>query len=201
VIKNIVFDMGGVLVDYNPIRSVANHFAPEDRAAVLENIYYSKEWSAMDRGDYSVEEALGMMLSRLPERLHAEARKMVLERETEMPPIDAMYPIVKTLKNDGYKIYLLSNCPDWFDDFKKSVPAFAFFDGFIISAYYNEIKPDEKIYQILFKEFSIKPEESFFIDDSEANIKTAERLGMKAHCFADRDFDRLKQNMRDHNIL
>lgn len=193
--------MGGVLIDFDPVRSVSNHFAPEDRDAVLANTFRSKEWALMDKGDLSVEEALNKMNSRLPERLHAEVRKMVIERETEMPPINEMYPVVKALKENGYKIYLLSNCPDWFDDFKKSVPAFAFFDGFIISARYNEIKPSEKIYRILFDEFSMIPEECFFIDDSQTNVDMAEYVGMEAHCFGDRDIERLKQDMRNNNIV
>lgn len=193
--------MGGVLIDFDPVRSVSNHFAPEDRDAVLANTFRSKEWALMDKGDLSVEEALNKMNSRLPERLHAEVRKMVIERETEMPPINEMYPVVKALKENGYTIYLLSNCPDWFDDFKKSVPAFAFFDGFIISARYNEIKPAEKIYRILFDEFSLIPEECFFIDDSQTNVDMAEYVGMKAYCFGDRDIERLKQDMRNNNIV
>lgn len=81
MIKNIIFDMGGVLIDFDPVRSVSNHFAPEDRDAVLANTFRSKEWALMDKGDLSVEEALNKMNSRLPERLHAEVRKMVIERE------------------------------------------------------------------------------------------------------------------------
>lgn len=192
--------MGGVLIDFDPIRSVTNHFAPEDRNTVLVNTFRSKEWALMDKGDLSVEEAIEKMNSRLPERLHDEVRKMVIEREVEMPPINEMYPVVKALKENGYKIYLLSNCPDWFDDFKKSVPAFAFFDGFIISAYYNEIKPEENIYKALFNEFSLNPEECFFIDDMQANIDTARRLGMNTHCFSDRDLEKLKQDMRNYKI-
>lgn len=192
--------MGGVLIDFDPIRSVASHFAPEYRETVLNNVFRSDEWRAMDKGTYTVEEALERMTARLPRELRSEVRKTVLEREAEMPPINKMYPIVEALKKNGYKIYLLSNCPGWFDDFKKSVPAFAFFDGFIISAYYNEVKPDEKIYRILFREFSLEPEECFFIDDVQANVNTAKRLGMNTHCFADRNFERLKNEMRKNNI-
>ena len=200
MIKNIVFDMGGVIIDFNPERSLKNHFAPEYRDAVRESVFLSPEWKKMDKGEISVEQAIEIMTSRLPQSLNTEVVKMVLEREAEMPPIDEMYPIVSSLKENGYGIYLLSNCPDWFDDFKKSVPAFTFFDGFIISADYNEIKPEEKIYRILFEKYSLKPEECFFIDDMQANIDTAVRLGMVAHCFADRDFERLKTVMRKNKI-
>lgn len=200
MIKNIVFDMGGVIIDFNPERSLKNHFAPEYRDAVRESVFLSPEWKKMDKGEISVEQAIEIMTSRLPQDLHTEVRKTVLEREAEMPPIDEMYPIVSSLKENGYGIYLLSNCPDWFDDFKKSVPAFTFFDGFIISADYNEIKPNERLYRILFEKYSLKPEECFFIDDMQANIDTAVRLGMTAHCFADRDFERLKNVMRKNKI-
>ena len=200
MIKTIVFDMGGVIIDFNPERSLKNHFAPEYRDDVRESVFLSPEWKKMDKGEISVEQAIEIMTSRLPQSLNTEVVKMVLEREAEMPPIDEMYPIVSSLKENGYGIYLLSNCPDWFDDFKKSVPAFTFFDGFIISADYNEIKPNEKIYRILFEKYSLKPEECFFIDDMQANIDTAVRLGMVAHCFADRDFERLKTVMRKNKI-
>lgn len=200
MIKNIVFDMGGVLIDFNPARSLKNHFVPEYRELVNQNVFRSKEWALMDKGTYSVEDALKIMCSRLPDSLHSEVRKMVLDREAEMPPIDGMLPIVKKLKENGYRLYLLSNCPDWFTDFKKSVPAFTYFDGFIVSAFYNEVKPDEEIYKILFREFSLTPDECFFIDDTQANIETAKRLGMEAFCFADRDFEKLKASMQNNNI-
>ena len=199
-IKNIVFDMGGVLVDFDAKRSLATHFAPEYHALINEKTFASPEWKLMDKGDYEVEEAIEIMCRDIPREFHDEVKKMILDHEGEMPPIEGMYPIVKALKENGYNIYLLSNCPAWFDDFKKSVPAFDFFDGFISSAKYNLIKPGNEIYEVLFREFDILPEESFFIDDSPANIEAAKNLGMPGHCFDDKNFDRLTDAMRNADI-
>lgn len=199
-VKNIVFDMGGVLIDFDPVRSVANHFENCYHDAVMENTFRSPEWQLMDKGTLNVDDALTVMCSRLPVELHAQVREMVLEREKEMPPISGMYPIVKALKENGYKIYLLSNCPAWFDSFKKSVPAFDFFDGFIISALYNQIKPDEEIYHTLLNEFSLKSDECFFIDDSPANIEAAKKLKMHTYCFKDKNFEELKSAMRKNGV-
>ena len=107
---------------------------------------------------------------------------------------------VKELKEKGYKIYLLSNCPSWFDEFKKSVPAFDFFDGFIISAKYNLIKPGKEIFDVLFNEFSLKAEECFFIDDSPANVTTANEIGMTAHCFSKHEISKLIDALHNADI-
>lgn len=199
-ITTIVFDMGGVLVDFDAKRSLATHFAPEYHELINEKTFASHTWKLMDKGDFEVEEAIEIMCREIPVELHKEVSKMILDHEGEMPPIKEMYPIVKSLKENGYNIYLLSNCPGWFDDFKKSVPAFDFFDGFIISAKYNLIKPEKEIYEVLFREFSLAPEECFFIDDSPANIATARELGMYGHCFNDKDTDKLTAAFRNAGI-
>lgn len=191
-VKNIVFDFGGVLVDFKPERSLENHFSEEYRELVKKHTFESKEWQEMDRGTYPTEEAVRIMCSHLPEKLRQEAAKMILDREREMPPIEEMYPVVKALHRNGYKIYLLSNCPVWLYEFKEHIPAFKFFDGLIVSAEYRQIKPEEPIYHTLFEKFGLNPSECFFIDDSLRNIETGIRVGMKAHCFADRNIDRLK---------
>lgn len=199
-IKNIIFDMGGVLADFDPDRSVRNHFPEHLRQTVKENTFLSDEWREMDRGTYDVETAVGMMCSRLAPELHDEVKRMVFDRETEMPAIEKTYPIVERLHENGYKIYLLSNCPMWFYEFKESIPAFRFFDGFIVSAEYNQIKPDEELYRITFDKFNLIPSECFFIDDSPMNVETGKRVGMKAHCFADKDIDKLKSALKNEGV-
>lgn len=183
-ITTIVFDMGGVLVDFDAKRSLSTHFDPNLHELINEKTFASETWKLMDKGDFEVEEAIEIMCRDIPCELHAEVKNMILDHEGEMPPIGEMYGIVKKLRENGYKIYLLSNCPMWFYDFKKSVPAFQFFDGFIVSAKYNLIKPGEEIYKVLFNEFSLDASECFFIDDSPLNIETAKRLGMAGHCFS-----------------
>lgn len=199
-VKNIVFDFGGVVVDFNPDRSLKNHFPKELHDTVNNAFFESKEWKEMDRGTYEVEEAVRIMCSHLPEELRSEAAKMVFDRKTEMPPIEEMYSVVEALHNNGYKIYMLSNCPMWFPEFKKDVPVFNFFDGFVISAEYGQIKPEEPIFRTLFEKFSLIPSECFFIDDMQANIDTGKRLGMKTHCFADRNIESLKNALRAEGV-
>lgn len=199
-ITTIVFDMGGVLVDFDAKRSLATHFAPEYHELINEKTFASETWKLMDKGDFEVEEAIEIMCREIPAELHDEVSRMILDHEGEMPPIEEMYSIVKTLKENGYKIYLLSNCPSWFDEFKKSVPAFEFFDGFIVSARYNLIKPGKEIFNVLFKEFSLNAEECFFIDDSPANVATANEIGMTAHCFSKHEISKLIDALRNADI-
>lgn len=199
-ITTIVFDMGGVLVDFDAKRSLTTHFAPGYHELINEKTFASETWKLMDKGDFEVEEAIEIMCREIPAELHDEVSRMILDHEGEMPPIEEMYSIVKTLKENGYKIYLLSNCPSWFDEFKKSVPAFEFFDGFIISARYNLIKPGKEIFNVLFKEFSLNAEECFFIDDSPANVATANEIGMTAHCFSKHEISKLIDALHNADI-
>ncbi len=200
-IKAIVFDLGGVLFDFNPRKSLMRHFDPKYHAIINEKVYASAEWKLMDKGIYGVDEAIDIMCKDLPTDFHPKIKKMITDRDNEMPPITEMHSLVKALKSNGYSIYLLSNCPIWFNEFKKIKPVFDFFDGFIISAEYNLIKPEKEIYEVLFEKFSLEPSECFFIDDSPANIAAAAELGMYGHCFEDRKIEKLKIALKNHGII
>lgn len=200
-IKNIVFDLGGVLIDFNEQRMLNDNIPASLHSAVSAATFHSNEWKMMDSGELEVEEAVDKMLLSLPEEIHPNVRSMIIDREVQMPPISGMTAIIDALYEKGYKLYVLSNCAKWLHDFLgKSVPSGDKFSGLIVSADYGIIKPDEGIYNILFSTYSLEAEECFFIDDSPANIETARKLGMTAHCFKDRDFAQLKKDMADSGI-
>lgn len=184
MIKHVIFDMGGVLVDFNPTRSLKKLFTrKEDIDLLLKEIFEGPDWAKLDRGTLRVEQAVDRACERLPARLHASVRHLLENWADEMLPIDEMLPLVQEIKNHGYGIYLLSNAPLNFHTYRDKIPAFAYFDGFIVSANYLTVKPEPEIYNILFNTFSLNPAECFFIDDIPVNIEGAAAVGMKGHCF------------------
>jgi len=176
--------MGGVLVDFNPSVSLRKYFTDEkDIMLLLEQVFKGTDWAELDRGTLTVDEAVERACARIPVRLHAGLRRMLENWADEMPPFNDMLPLVQELKNNGYGIYLLSNAPLNFGTYRDRIPAFALFDGFIVSSDHLCLKPEPKIYEILFKTFSLDPDECFFIDDLPVNIEGAAAMGMKGHCF------------------
>lgn len=200
LIKNIIFDMGGVLVKFNPDEMIKRNIEPEYHSAVMNCVFLSEYWRLMDKGEISVDDALEKMLASLPAHIHQNVRSMVLEREREMPPIKGITPIIKALYSNGYRLFVLSNCPDWFHDFIHTIPCIELFEGFVVSADYHISKPDLRIYKILTDKYKLKAEECLFIDDSPQNTAAAESLGMKTVCFNNQDFDFLNSKLSEYGV-
>lgn len=202
MVKNIIFDMGGVLLDFNPSASLKKHFTNEnDIDLLLKEVFTNADWADLDRGTLTVEEAVDRACERLPERLHSPIRFLMENWAEEMAPFEKMYPLVETLKNKGYGIYLLSNAPLNFHTYRHRIPGVAFFDGFIISSDWLVLKPERRIYEILFEQFSLAPEECYFVDDLRVNIEGAAAAGMNGHCFDHGDVNILWEALRQEGIL
>ena len=195
MIKNIVFDMGKVLVGYDTMRVCRQYMEDEeDRELVCTAVFVSPEWLLLDMGVISEEEALDRICKRLPVRLHEKAR-LCMEHWPDycMWPIEGMEEIIKNLKGKGYGIYLCSNASMRLPKlYKKVIPGIEYFDGVIFSASVKCIKPQRQIYEILFSRFGLKPEECFFVDDMQLNIDGARECGMDGYCFDDGDIEKLK---------
>ncbi len=196
MIKNIVFDMGKVLVAYEA-DAVARHFIEDEkeRKEVCTSVFVSPEWLMLDMGVIAEEDALKKMQSRLSSEHAKEMARLCMEHwhEYNMWPIKEMGELVRLLKKRGFGIYLCSNASlRLLECYKQVIPAIDCFDGILFSAEEQCIKPQKEIYLKLFERFSLKPEECFFIDDLDLNIEGAKKCKMDGYCFADGDVQRLK---------
>lgn len=196
MIKNIVFDMGNVIIRFDPeLFMVRLGLAEEDRKLLKRELFVSLEWSRMDRGSLTDEEAAEIVCRRVPERLHDAVRRLVGMWDRPILPVEGMYELVEELKDMGYGIYLLSNASFRQHDYWPRVPASKFFDGTLISADVKLVKPQPEIYRLLCDKFSLVPEECVFIDDSTSNAEGAYFCGINALVFhGDAHEMRLKLN-------
>lgn len=188
MIKNVVFDMGKVLVAYDGDR-VGRRFIPdeEERKAVMTSVFVSPEWLLLDMGVITEKEALLRMQDRL-ETDHAKAMaELCLSHwhEYNMWPIEGMKELIEELKGLGYGIYLCSNASLRLLECQQVIPGIELFDGVLFSAQVKCIKPQKEMYYHLFHRFQLKPEECFFIDDLPGNIEGAKACGMEGYCFND----------------
>lgn len=184
MIKNIVFDMGNVLLWFDRDRFLdAVGAEGEDRKILMNNVYLSVEWARMDRGSMTEAEAAASMCTHVPERLHEKVHLLVDQWDRPIYPVEGMAQLVRDLKTAGYGIYLLSNASYRQHEYWPRVPGSKFFDGTLISADVKLVKPGREIYDLLCSKFSLKPEECVFIDDSAANIEGAEVAGMRGIVF------------------
>lgn len=182
MIRNIVFDMGNVLLDFRTLEA-AEAFTDtrEDARLLLRETIESAPWISIDRGGDG-ECAFQEMLRNLPERLHDNARRL-MERWDEWLFPTPVNGLAMELKEKGYGIYLLSNTSQRFERFSSKAPAIAEMDGMILSWKEGLLKPDPAIYRVLFARYGLRAEECFFIDDAPLNIECARHLGMEGFCY------------------
>ena len=158
-------------------------------------LFFAEEWVLLDRGTITEEEALRRVQKRLPDERTREMARLCLAHwhEFNIEPKPGMRELVMQIKEAGCAVYLCSNASHRLRVFEKEIPGIEYFDGVLVSAEEKMLKPEPEIFRRLFEKFSILPEESFFIDDIQANIDGAAACGMKGYCFADGDVDVYKR--------
>ncbi len=201
MIKNIIFDMGGVLIDYNPEKTMYSLFDKETADILLKEIFRNQVWNDKDRGIITPDEIMEQKRTAIPAEVYDKTNEMVHNLYPYMKPFEAMYDFIVELKNMGYGIYLLSNASADFYERKSGIPALSLFDGYLISADYKLLKPEKEIYEALYEKFSLKPDECYFIDDVPINIEGAKATGMAGHCYSHGNIEILKQEMRNLKII
>ncbi len=179
MIKNIIFDLGNVLISWKPEEYLINNgFTQKSRETILSEVFRSPEWLALDDGQITLDEAVKRIASR--SSLNRGEIYAVFDLRTKILfPLEGNVRMLPGLKKEGFKLYYLSNFPeDIFDEVEARYDFFRFFSGGLISARAKVSKPDERIYRKLLETYSLLPEECLFIDDTHANAISAETLGI-----------------------
>lgn len=199
-IKNIIFDFGGVVMDWNPRYFFKDHFNDDDKMEhFLKNIA-TAEWNAeQDRGR-SLAEGTEIQVAKHPEweneiRAYYDNWTMMLKSD-----IPHNVEVLRKLEHSKYNLFGLTNwSAETFPYALENYDFFKIFEGkIVVSGTEKLIKPDPTIWEVLLKRYQIKAEESVFIDDNAKNIEVAKSLGFICiHIKEDTD---LEKEMRDLGI-
>ncbi len=186
MIKNIIFDVGKVLVSYDPDGYMESlGFDEETRAAVNGAMFNNKLWDVSDQGLYSIAECLDKFIAEAPayetqiRQAHATVGKAI-----ELYPYAMDW--LKALKERGYKLYVLSNYSEhMMNQTKEKLKFLSLVDGAVFSYECKLMKPSGKMYEHLCQKYSLNCSECVFVDDRLENVEGAQRSGIVAVHFKD----------------
>lgn len=181
MIKNVILDMGNVLLDYNP-EFVLERFcsSEEEKNIIRRELFEGPEWAMGDRGEIRDKDRYDYVKERVP-REHWEALKRCAnEWAVCMVPLPGAKDFCEFVKQKRYGIYVLSNASDLFYEYFLNFSPLDYFDGVVVSVDVHITKPDRGIYRYLLEKYHLKAEECLFIDDRADNVEGARKVGMQA---------------------
>ena len=200
MIKNVVFDMGNVLLEWNPEKIIARFVDEPERIQKLKEAVFEQElWSKLDSGEVNEDDVREKAKTILPEEYHEDIDEILDNWFYCLPVISETSTLVKYLHAKGYGVYLLSNANNKFREVKRDLHCLKYMDGYLASYEVGCVKPNPEIYQMFFEKFGLVPEECLFIDDLRANCDGAERAGMTAYCY-DGDYEKLVAYLKENGI-
>ena len=177
MIKNIIFDIGKVLVHFDwEDYLAAFQFPKEETEAIANTMFLSPNWNLVDEGRLSYDDVEQIFMDSCP--AYADDIRLVF---AHFGDCITRFPYtrhwISSLKQEGCRIYYLSNYGEYTYRYTKSDLDFLdLMDGGLMSYEIQCLKPDFAIYESLFRKYQLKPEECVFIDDNAANIEAAARL-------------------------
>ncbi len=203
MIKNIIFDCGRVIMQYDE-RYISSFFVETKNAEDIELLatvaMARKYWNAFDEGTLTEEVYLREVKKELPERLHGAVEKLSAKWTSHMPPVPGIEEVIRELHEKGIKLYLLSNFNKRLRNEQHLAPSLRFFDGLVISGEINMVKPNREIYEYLLAKYGLAPTECIFVDDNSGNIEAGEKSGIKGYLF-DGDAEKLREYFKEEGIL
>ncbi|KLV07851.1 MULTISPECIES: HAD family hydrolase [Photobacterium] len=184
MIRNVIFDFGAVLFEWNPRKIVATFTDDTDeQERLLNHVIHHPDWLALDRGTMLMAEAQHKFASRsgLDE---SRIEDFIEHIQTSLTLIDESYQLVQQVITMGFNAYFLTNmCSAFFEKLNEKHGLYALFDGGLVSGKELLIKPEPEIFELLVQRFNLEPSESLFIDDHPANLTSASQLGFQVYQF------------------
>jgi HAD superfamily hydrolase (TIGR01509 family) len=181
MIRNVIFDAGGVLLEWNPPRVIAQLYPdPAVQAEIRQYIFEHPDWHEFDRGTITADNA-PEHFAKLSGRTTDEVRELLRATAESLQPIAGTIQLLEDLAAAGVHLYLLSNMPE--STFNVLVQRHGFFSHFkhlVISGKILLLKPEAAIYKHLVDTTGIIPSESVFIDDLTRNVIAARESGLHA---------------------
>ena len=179
-----VFDLGGVLLDWQPELLVARLCAPEERALVLQQVLTHTDWLRLDRGTLTVSAAIDAASARtgLPRERIAT---LFEEVPAALAPKPSSVALLERVCARGHDAYCLSNMPRYALARIRTHSFWGLFTGAVISSRCGMVKPEQRIYRWLLQTHGIDPARAFFVDDRAENIAAARAVGIAGHTFED----------------
>ncbi len=205
MIKNIIFDIGNVIAYYN-MNEAIKMFAKneEDEKFLYDNVYQSPEWigsALIDSGFLSYEDIATIICDRTNHVKDELITNFLVNHLKGFRINQDIVDLIKKLKTNGYKVYILSNTNQRAIDYLSSLSNFiSIADGHVFSFENHSLKPHVGIYNELINKYNLNPEESMFIDDVEENMKTANKLGIKGRFVLKDDYNSVISSLKEQGI-
>lgn len=183
MLKNAVFDIGGVLTVFDPNDYLSPFGIEPEKAEVLNKaIFQSPHWKDYMIGKINKQQFKSLVCLENP-GLKKEIENVLADENTHklLPPLSSGIEFLKSCKRAGLKIYILSNIVEASLEYFKSSfkDVTSILDGGVYSCEVGMRKPDENIYKLLLNKFGLVPEETVFFDDSQRNIDAACKIGIE----------------------
>ncbi len=180
MIKNIIFDVGEVLIGYRWPALLMGWGLSYDQAKEIHDIvFHDPLWAKLDAGAVELEEVLQVYCGAHPDKAQI-IRDFILSQNQMCQPRPKVWELLPALKEKGYRLFILSNYSEvLYQMHTEGLPFHELMDGEVISCRVKASKPDEAIYRHLLDEYNLVPQECLFLDDRPVNLAGAEALGIQ----------------------
>lgn len=194
MITTIILDIGQVLADFCwADYLVACGYDEVTKEKVSKATVLGQYWGEQDRGILTPAE-LVKLCSGIDPTVETEIEALFRDISLLVKEYEYAEDFVRTLKQNGYKIYLLSNYGSNFSEMKENFAFYPYVDGGVISYEVGHIKPEKEIYEALIEKYNIVPEEAVFLDDRLENLEAAEEFGI--HTVQVGEFEKALEDLR-----